>query len=415
MQDETMTRSKPKHAFDTQSLHAGSIPDAGQPLVQPIYQSSTFVFDDVASGAALFRHEAPGYIYTRLGNPNQELLASRIAALEGFDLLQATPDATPQQLVDGRVFSSGMAAVSAAILARCKSGDLVLAQEGIYSATLNWLNLLGPRYGIEVVTIADTEPSAWEKAFSLYPTARLAYIETPANPTLQILDIQAIAALAHAHGAWLAVDNTFATPYCQRPLTLGADMVIHSLTKYLCGHAVVIGGAVISRHPEFVQNELQQQLTLMGAALSPFDSWLTLLGLKTFALRMQKHCQNASQVVRYLAAHPAVERVYYPGLESHPGHSLAKEQMQGFGGMIAFELKGGYEAGEKLMNRVRLCTLTVSLGDVDTLICHPASMTHSTLSREQRLQAGISDGLIRLSVGIENAGDLISDLGQALG
>lgn len=410
-----MTRSKPNHAFDTQSLHAGSIPDAGQPLVQPIYQSSTFVFDDVASGAALFRHEAPGYIYTRLGNPNQELLASRIAALEGFDLLQARPDATPQQLVDGRVFSSGMAAVSAAILAYCKSGDLVLAQEGIYSATLNWLNLLGPRYGIEVVTIADTESSAWEKAFTLHPNARLAYIETPANPTLQILDIEAIANLAHAHGAWLAVDNTFATPYCQRPLTFGADIVIHSLTKYLCGHAVVIGGAVISRHPQFVQNELQQQLTLMGAALSPFDSWLTLLGLKTFALRMQKHCWNAMQVARYLEAHPTVERVHYPGLESHPGHSLAMGQMHDFGGMIAFELKGGYSAGEQLMNRVVLCTLTVSLGDVDTLICHPASMTHSTLSREQRLQSGISDGLIRLSVGIENVEDLVADLDQALG
>lgn len=409
-----MTRSKPKHAFDTQSLHAGSSADAGHALVPPIYQSSTFVFDDVASGAALFRHEAPGFIYTRLGNPNQELLASRISALEGFDLLQAAPDADPGHLVDGRVFSSGMAAVSAAILARCKSGDLILAQEGIYSATLNWLNLLGPRYGIQVKTISETETAAWERTFRENPNARLAYIETPANPTLQILDIEAIAGLAHAHGMWLAVDNTFATPYCQRPLTLGADVVIHSLTKYLCGHAVVIGGAVISRRPEFVQNELQQQLTLMGAALSPFDSWLTLLGLKTFALRMQKHCQNAMHIAGYLEAHPAVERVYYPGLESHPGYSLAKKQMHDFGGMIAFELKGGYKAGEKLMNRVRLCTLTVSLGDVDTLICHPASMTHSTLSREQRLQAGISDGLIRFSVGIENADDLTADLDQAL-
>ena len=409
-----MTRSKPKHAFDTQSLHAGSSADAGHALVPPIYQSSTFVFDDVASGAALFRHEAPGFIYTRLGNPNQELLASRISALEGFDLLQAAPDADPGHLVDGRVFSSGMAAVSAAILARCKSGDLILAQEGIYSATLNWLNLLGPRYGIQVKTISETETAAWERTFRENPNARLAYIETPAKPTLQILDIEAIAGLAHAHGMWLAVDNTFATPYCQRPLTLGADVVIHSLTKYLCGHAVVIGGAVISRRPEFVQNELQQQLTLMGAALSPFDSWLTLLGLKTFALRMQKHCQNAMHIAGYLEAHPAVERVYYPGLESHPGYSLAKKQMHDFGGMIAFELKGGYKAGEKLMNRVRLCTLTVSLGDVDTLICHPASMTHSTLSREQRLQAGISDGLIRFSVGIENADDLTADLDQAL-
>ncbi len=410
-----MTRSKPQHAFETQSLHAGKTAEAGQPLVQPIYQSSTFVFDDVASGAALFRHEAPGFIYTRLGNPNQELLASRISALEGFDLLQAEPDAEPGQLVDGRVFSSGMAAVSAAILSRCKSGDLILAQEGIYSATLNWLNVLGPRYGIEVKTIAETESSAWEQAFDRYPNARLAYIETPANPTLQILDIKRIAEMAHARGAWLAVDNTFATPYCQRPLTLGADVVVHSLTKYLCGHAVVIGGAVISRHPEFVKNELQQQLTLMGAALSPFDSWLTLLGLKTFALRMQKHCQNAGQIARYLKTHPAVERVFYPGLESHPGHSLAGEQMHAFGGMIAFELKGGYEAGEELMNHVRLCTLTVSLGDVDTLICHPASMTHSTLSREQRIQSGISDGLIRFSVGIENVDDLIADLDQALG
>ncbi len=216
-----MSRYNPNHALGTQAVHAGSIPNPGHSLVPPIYQSSTFTFSDVASGAALFQHEEPGYIYSRLGNPNQELLANRISALEGFDLLRQNPDLPVSQVVDGRVFSSGMAAISAAILARCKTGDVILAQESIYSATLNWFNELAPRYGIQVITVAETSTSAWEQAFERHPQARLAYIETPANPTLQLLDIAAIAGIAHQHDAWLVVDNTFATPYCQRPLALG--------------------------------------------------------------------------------------------------------------------------------------------------------------------------------------------------
>ncbi len=409
-----MTQSTPKHAFDTQAIHAGSTPPVGKTLVPPIYQSSTFSFDEFAKSEALFRHDVPGYVYTRLGNPNQELLASRIAALEGFDLLKQQPDVAQSHVVDGRVFSSGMAAISAAILALCKSGDVILAQEGTYSATLNWLQKLAPRYGIQVFTLADVNTATWKEAFDKQPHVRMAYIETPANPTLEVLDIAAIAELAHQHGAWLVADNTFASPYCQRPLTLGADVVVHSLTKYLSGHGTVIGGAVISRHPDFIQNQVQEQIVLNGASFSPIDSWLATVGLKTFVVRMERHCKNAMIIARHLNSHPAVAITHYPGLESHPQHALARKQMFDFGGMIAFELKGGYSAGVHMMNRVKLCTLAVSLGDVDTLICHPASMTHSSLSPEQRVKTGITDGLVRLSVGIEDAQDLIADLDQAM-
>jgi methionine-gamma-lyase len=231
---------------------------------------------------------------------------------------------------------------------------------------------------------------------------------------MALVDLAGVAETAHRHKAWLMVDNTFASPYCQRPLTDGADVVLHSTTKYLSGHGLVIGGTVISRHVGWVRKELYGLLKVLGGSASPFDAWLANIGLKTFELRMQRHCENAMLVARYLENHPKVERVYYPGLESHPDHALARRQMHDYGGMIAFELKGGMRAGEALMNHVETCTLAVSLGNVDTLIQHPASMTHSAVPREERLNAGITDGLVRLSVGIENVEDIIRDLDCAL-
>ncbi|TLM99537.1 methionine gamma-lyase, partial [bacterium] len=294
-----------------------------------------------------------------------------------------------------------MAAVATAILACVKSGQTVIAQEALYGATYTFLKTVAPKYGVKTVWLTDPSVENWEAAFKQHPEAALAYAESPANPTMALVDLAGVAEVSHRHNAWLMVDNTFASPYCQRPLTLGADVSLHSTTKYLSGHGLVIGGAVISRHVDWVHKDLYGLLKVLGGSESPFDAWLANIGLKTFELRMQRHCESAMTVARYLESHAKVARVYYPGLESHPDHALARRQMHDYGGMIAFELKGGMAAGEALMNRVQTCTLAVSLGNVDSLIQHPASMTHSAVPREERLSAGITDGLVRLSVGIE--------------
>jgi methionine-gamma-lyase len=404
----------PNQGIGTLVTHAAEMKNPLGAHVAPIYQTSTFNFPDVETGAARFRGDEPGYIYTRLNNPNLEQLAFKLAVLEGLDLLRARPGGPPEESVAGLVFASGMAAVTAAILARVKSGQTIIAQKHVYSATHNFLQDLAPQYGIQVAWVPEGAPEEWEAAFRDHPRAVLAYAETPANPTLSLVDLAAAAEIAHRAGAWLVVDNTFATPYCQRPLTLGADVVVHSTTKYLSGHGLVIGGAVLSARVDYVKGPLYQVFKILGGCPSPFDAWLANIGLKTFELRMQRHCENALAVARYLEGHPRVERVYYPHLESHPDYPLARQQMLAGGGMLAFELKGGLPAGAALMERVRVSTLTVSLGNVDSLISHPASMTHSNVSPETRRAMGIRDGLVRYSIGIENAEDLIADLEQAL-
>ncbi len=404
----------PKHGIGTLVTHAGEMSNPLNAHVAPIYQTSTFNFPDVATGAARFKGEEPGYIYTRLNNPNLEQLAFKLAILEGLDLLRSQPNQAPEEIVAGLVFASGMAAVTAAILAHVKSGQTVIAQKHIYSATHNFLQDLAPQYGIQVIWLAEGSHAEWEAAFQAHPHAVLAYAETPANPTLSLVDLAGVAAIAHQAGAWLMVDNTFATPYCQRPLFLGADIVVHSTTKYLSGHGLIVGGAVISSHVDYVKGPLYQMFKILGGCPSPFDAWLTNIGLKTFEVRMQRHCENALEIARYLENHAKVARVYYPHLSSHPDYQLARQQMLSGGGMIAFELKGGLRAGAALMDHVRVSTLAVSLGNVDSLISHPASMTHSNVSPETRLSMGISDGLVRYSIGIENCADLIADLEQAL-
>jgi methionine-gamma-lyase len=387
-----------------------------QPLeahVAPIYQTSTFGFPDTERGAAIFSGEA-GYYYTRLANPNCDQYAQKIARLEALDLLRAAPDRAADEVVAGKLFSSGMAAITTAILGRARPGDAVLAQEALYSATYGFLCELAPRLGLEVTWVKDPSLAGWEAGFRACPNPSLVYAETPANPTMQVTDLVGLADLAHRHGSWLMVDNTFATPYCQRPLSLGADVVVHSTTKYLSGHGVIVGGAVVSSHLDYVRQDLQHLLGMLGGAPSPFDAWLGNLGLKTFELRMQRHCANALTLARYLESHPQVAAVYYPGLESHAGHAVARRQMHAYGGMISFELKGGLPAGRVLMNGVRLISLAVSLGMVDSLIQHPASMTHASIPAEDRRQMGLSDGLVRFSVGVENVEDLQADLEQAL-
>ncbi len=404
-----------KLGMSTLAVHVDEGKDPNHAHVTPIYQTSTFSFPDVATGARLFAGEGEGYIYTRLGNPNARHLAHKIAALEGYDLLRQNPDKPLTEVVDGWVLATGMAAVSTALVSRAKAGDTIIVQEVVYGGTFGFLaNVLAPRLGINVAWVKGDDCESWEKAFKEHPNAPLAYAESPANPSMDITDIACVAEIAHRHGAWLFVDNTFATPYCQRPLSLGADVVIHSTTKYITGHGVVVGGAVVSHHLDYIHGSFKTALTSMGTSPSPFDTWLTNLGLKTFEVRMQRHCENAMKIAQFLESHPKVAKVMYPGLESFPGHEIAKKQMRCYSGMISFELKGGLEAGVKLMEGVRLATLAVSLGNVDTLIEHPASMTHAKVPREEREAIGITDGLVRLSVGIENVEDIIADLEEAL-
>lgn len=403
-----------KQGLGTLACRAGEGDYPMNAYVSPIYETSTFVFPDFAAGAAISIGEGAGYMYTRKSNPNLDLLAQKIAVLEAYDLLQSQPQQPAEALVAGRVFASGMAAVTSAILARVHNGETLISQYALYSVTFNFLRDFAPKYGLKVVWVEDPAPQHWEQAFRQHPEARLALVETPVNPTLALVDIAAVAEIAHRHNAWLLVDNTFCTPCCQRPFKFGADVVMHSTTKYLSGHSLIVGGAVASTQLDFVRNELQTCLDTLGAVPSPFDAWLTNIGLKTLEVRMQRHCENALRVAQFLEQHPKVARVYYPGLPSHPDYELARRQMEQFGGMIAFDLKGGLEAGAALMNHVRLCILTVSLGNVDTFIQHPASMTHAKVPPAERLKMGITDGLVRLSVGVENVEDILADLEQAL-
>ncbi len=390
-----------------------------QAHVAPIYQTSTFVFPDVQTGADIFAGINDGFSYTRADNPNARQLARKLAALEGYDILKANPDAAVDDLVKGRMFTSGMAAISTALMARLEAGSTIITQKMLYGNAYNFMKKVAPLYDINVVWVQGSDVAAWQAAFEQHPETAVAYLESPANPTMEIVDIAHVAALAKETNAWTIIDNTFATPYCQRPLSLGVDVVVHSTTKYLGGHGTIIGGAVISRHPDFFHPRKDRLFLLakvFGGCPSPFDAWLTNIGLKTFELRMQRHIENAAVVAEWLQKHPEVSKVYYPGLESFPGHQTAQKQMfNGFGGMLSFELAGGYEAGVSLMQSLKLITLAVSLGNVDSLIQHPASMTHAAMSPEDRMEFGITDSLIRFSVGIENVEDVLEDFDQALG
>jgi methionine-gamma-lyase len=409
-----MYQFSPEHGMSTIAIHAEEEPNALGAHVSPIFQTSVFGFSDVDSGAGIVDKTQSGYYYTRLGNPNLQQIARKIAVLEAGDLLRAQPEARLEEVAAGRVFSSGMAAITTTILAHFTKGSTLIAQQRLYGNTYNFLQDIAPKLGIEVVWVQDLSADGWQAAFREHPQATLAYAESPVNPSMAVVDLAMVAEIAHQHGAWLMVDNTFATPYCQRPLSLGADVVVHSTTKYLSGHGVVIGGVAITRHTEFANQALHQHALILGGVPSPFDCWLVNMGLKTFELRMQRHCENALGIAHYLQMHPKVERVYYPGLESDPGHLIANRQMHRYGGMLSFELKGGFQAGKRLLNSVKVMSLAVSLGIVDTLIQHPASMTHASVPQEQRLKMGISDGLVRLSVGLEDMVDLIADLDQAL-
>jgi len=385
--------------YDTTIIHAGQSPDPTTgALATPIYQTSTFVFENAEQGAARFALEEDGYIYTRLGNPTQSALELKMAALEKAEAALAV--------------ASGMTAIAAGFWTLCGQGDHIVAADTLYGCTHALLSHSMPKFGIEVTFVDASNLDNIRNA--MRPNTKVVYIETPANPTLAIIDIAAAAKIAHEHNAQLMVDNTFMSPYCQRPLELGADIVVHSATKYINGHGDVIAGVILGKK-DFINNvRFVGVKDITGGCISPFNAWLTLRGLKTLGVRMERHCKNALEVAQFLEKHPNVEKVYYPGLPGHPGHELAKTQMSSFGAIISFEVKGGIEAGRKVMNSVELCLLAVSLGDTETLIQHPASMTHSPIPREERLKAGITDGLIRLSVGLEDPKDIIADLDQAI-
>lgn len=384
--------------FNTKAIHAGQKPcPVTGAHVTPIYQTSTFVFKDVDQGARRFAGEEEGYIYTRLGNPTLTELEAKVAALEGGEAAIGA--------------ASGMAAISTALVTLLKKGDHIVAGDALYGCTHSFISEILPQYGIEVTMVDTSDLKNIENAMK--PNTKVIYVETPANPTMKLVDLKGASDIAHKHGAIIIVDNTFMSPYLQRPIEHGVDVVVHSATKYIGGHGDVLAGLIIGLK-ELIDTMRIPYLKDFGGILSPFDAWLLLRGLKTLGVRMDRHCANAQKVAEYLEKHPLIDKVYYPGLPSHPQYELAKKQMDGFGGMMSFELKGGLEAGKVLMNSVKMITLAVSLGCVDSLIQHPASMTHSPVPREERLKAGITDGQVRLSVGIEDVEDIIADLDQAL-
>ncbi len=388
------TRNK---GFNTKLIHAGDYEDALGSAVPPIYQTSTFRFKNAKHGADCFAGRDSGYIYTRIGNPTINSFEEKLAQLEnGYR---------------GIALSSGMAAVSTVYMALLDKDAHMISSSAVYGPTRAVMERDFSRFGVDYTYVDTSDISQIEKAIK--PNTKLLYIETPTNPTMVITDLKAVSELAHKHNILVCVDNTFCSPYLQKPLELGADIALHSITKFINGHADIVGGALIAKDPE-VYKKLRQTMVYMGCNMDPHQAYMVNRGLKTLAIRMERSEQSARKVADFLENHPKVEWVKYPGLNSHPQHELAKAQMSGFGSMISFGLKGGFAAGETMMNNVHLAMLAVSLGGVESLIQHPASMTHAGLSPESRESAGITDGLVRYSVGIEDYEDIISDIEHAL-
>ncbi len=366
-------------------------------VVPPVYLASTFRFPSAEEGAARFSFRSDGPIYSRVANPTVQALEKKLAAMEESEAALAT--------------ASGMSAILTTLLHFLRSGDQIIAHKAIYGGTFELLSNILPRFGIHTSFLDLTQPQNLEK--SITSNTKLIYFESPTNPLLEIIDIKKICAIAKKNKIKTVFDNTFANPPLQYPLKLGVDVVVYSLTKYINGHSDVIGGAIIS-DKKTIHDIFQKTLIFAGPTLSPFSAYLVLRGMSTLSERMQKHSATTLKVAKFLQKHPLVKKVYYPGLPEHPGHQIAKAQMSSFGGVLSFEVKGGYEAGKKLVNSVKIITLAVSLGSVESLIEHPASMTHSELSAEEKEKAGIKDSLIRLSCGLEDPEDIIQDLSQAL-
>lgn len=389
------------------SLCAQEIPDlrSTTPHTLPLYLTSSFAFDSIDQGIRIFDKEEPGYVYGRYGNPTCDTVAKKLALLESFGTGIES---------HGIMFSSGMAAIHTLALSVLKAGDKVLTQGNLYGGTTELFVKIMSRCGIETIMIDLTNLSVTEDSIKKDPAIRLIFFETPANPTLSCIDLESICELGRKYQIPVAVDNTMSTPYLQRPLVYGADFIMHSTTKYLNGHGNSVAGVLIGKDMEYMQTKVWETMKLIGTNVSPMEAWLVYQGMKTLPLRMDRHCQNAQRLAEFLSAHPNVSRVNYTGLPSHPHHALAKKQMYGHGALLSFELKGGLEAGIHAMRKIRFCVLAPTFGDIDTLILHPASMSHRSVSKELREQFDITDGLIRVSVGIENVEDIIADIEQAI-
>ena len=385
-------------SIETQAIHAGRINDQQfGSLATPLYQTSTFIFDSAKQGGERFAGEAEGFIYTRLGNPTTRQLEQRVAAMECMDDAAAT--------------ATGMAAVSAALLTNLQAGDHLISSSAVYGCSFALMNHLLKKFAIEVTFVDMTKPDNISAAIK--ENTKLIFLETPINPNLVVLDLASICAIAKAHNLLSIVDNTFLTPVLQQPAKFGADIVVHSATKYLNGHGDVVAGIVCGSFAMI--NEIKMTtLKDIGATMSPHDAWLIMRGLKTLPIRMQRHCENAQQAAEFLEQHPSVQAVYYPGLKSHSGYRFIGQQMKAAGGVIAFELDTDMAGSAAFIDQMQLFSIAVSLGDAESLIQHPASMTHSPYTAEERAEAGISDNLIRISVGLESIVDIIADLSQSL-
>lgn len=375
------------------------------PHILPIYATSSFSFSSIEQGIDIFTGKEQGHVYGRYGNPTIEAVADKIAAMEvhGTNMEAA-----------GLMVSSGMAAISTLVMGLLQAGDKILTQGNLYGGTTELFTKIIGRFGVETIFTDLNDLNGVEARLKADPAIRLLYFETPANPTLACVDMEALSGLAKKYNVYTAADNTFCTPYLQQPFRHGVDMIIHSTTKFLNGHGNSIAGVIVARDLEWLRTKAWQAMKLAGTNCNPWDAWLVHNGMKTLFLRMDRHSQNAQALAEFLDTHPRVARVNYNGLPSHPDHQLARKQMTQFGGMLSFELKGGLEAGLDFMKKIRFCTLAPTLGDTDTLILHPASSSHLNVPKEVRLQNGITDGLIRVSVGIENVVDIRADLEQAM-
>ncbi len=397
--------------FDTVCIRGGHTPESNRAHLTPIYASSTYTFDSAEQAIDVFKGEEKGYIYGRWGNPTITEAEEKIALLEAYGL--KGKDGNPLQL-KALLHSSGMSAICTMLLGNIKAGQKIITHYSLYGGTHELVEKILPGLGIEPVIIDFHDLNKVEEAIKADKSISLMHIETPANPTLQCVDINALAALGKKHNLTVCVDNTFATPYLQQPFRYDVDYVMHSTTKFLNGHGTLIGGIVIGRDLEKMNTSVTKMHRLLGGNSNAFEAFLLVNGLRTFGLRMERHCANAQKVAEYLESNPGVAKVNYLGLPSHPDHAMCKKQMKHAGAMLSFELKGGFDAGVNFINKLKLCTNAVSLGTCDTLVSHAASTTHLGVSHEQRLAFGITDGLIRMSVGIENVEDILNDLEQAI-
>ncbi len=397
--------------ISTLTLHTANKEKNNSSHTTPIYATSTFTFDTAEEGMERFKGSDKTKLYTRWGNPTFAAAEQTIEALEAHGLTNEKGE--PLEL-KALLHSSGQAAMSTLFLSNLSAGDTLISHFSLYGGTQELMQKILTEAGIKTILIDVRDSALLKQTIEVNKNVKLIHLETPANPTLQCVDIESICSIAHAHGVKVSVDNTVATPYLQQPFALGADFVFHSATKFLNGHGSALNGVLLGKDLEFMKTKVWKWHVLLGGNSNAFDSYLLIQGMKTLEIRMERHCSNAAKVSQFLDKHTAIEKVNYTGLTSHPDHAIASKQMKEHAPLISFELKGGIEAGKKFLDALEVCTRAVSLGTVDTLVSHPASMTHFGIPREERIKYGITDGLIRMSVGIENYEDLEADLAQAL-